>query len=501
MLAFQYHCKHRDRTRCDSRKKKVIKKTEIFHIFLENIGDYKLIRKGWSRDWMAEWDKEKSQKIALDYIDSVKKQLKEFIQENMVMLFENKRESLSHENLLSLAHELLLKELVKEPNREVTNIDNFVVQFICKRNTVLEILFQEKFDELELLIHTSITENLKTFNKQNFNFKSVLNALLSELQKIAMDMGSIEEFDSDNHFALFEMEKLGTNDSAVKKLPFKAMVQFLKMYFDPKLLQGKFMRHIFSEFQIDGLKVVASDNYALCSKRTEPILDEDTFQKLVNTGMFNSTELIFNIYEYVKQFQTVINGFEIELKQNEFHEMTASLRKEFQKKIFGCPSQCPSCGKFCEWEIHTNEGKCQIKTGHQISSMGGRVWNVDKDNTAVLFMCDDYKNYTHVTSPCGEMEWGEFKDKCGSEWNWTLPTDKMNTSKQLSNQKIMKDVWNKFGCGILNYYETQGTRISYVPYTDSEEMEMKKRLGQVNQSESRGFVIGSDLQIFIDYKH
>ena len=494
--AFKHHCENNSQISYDIRKKMDQKKSEIFETFSKNLGN--INREKWNRDWLAKRDKEKSQKFALEYIDLVKKELRSFVNQKMETLFEDRRESLSHESLLSLAHELFLKELAKEPSKEVTDVDNFVVQFICNRNIVLEKLYQEKFDELELLIHTSIKESLKTFHKENFNIKGVLNILFSELQKIAFSKGSIEGFDSDNNFALFERDKLNPNDSAVKKLPFRAMVQFLEMYLDPKLPQGKFMKQIFSGFEIDGLKVVVSDNYALCSKPIEPILDEDTFQKLVNTGMFNSTELIFNIYEYVKQFQEVINGFEIELRQNEFHEMAASLRNEFQKKIFGCPSQCPSCGKFCEREVHTNEGKCQIKTGHQISSMGGKVWNADKDNTAVLFMCDDYKNYTHVTSPCGEMEWGWFKDKCGSEWNWNLPTDEMNTSKQLSNQKIMKDVWNKFGRGILNYYETQGTRISYVPYTDSEEVEMKKRLGQANQSGGRGSV--SSGEIFIDYK-
>ena len=84
--------------------------------------------------------------------------------------------------------------------------------------------------------------------------------------------------------------------------------------------------------------------------------------------------------------------------------MITSLKSDFETNMIGCPSLCPSRGKFCEREIHTNEGKCQIRTGHQISSMGGKVWNVDKDNTAVLFMCDVYQEQTQIFSP----NWGEF---------------------------------------------------------------------------------------------
>ena len=327
------------------------------------------------------------------------------------------------------------------------------------------------------------------------NIKSVMNLLISDSEKNGK--GNFQCFNSDRNFELAEPNIYDPNDSKIKKLPFKAMTHYLKMYLDPKVPLGKFMKHIFGGFEIDGIKIIVSDSFVLCSKPTEPVLELETFEKLERTGMFDSTQLNLNIYDYIKQFQVVLENLRIEIGKNEFKGMVEPFKTEFKKKIFGCPSQCPSCGKFCEREVRTNEGKCQIKTGHQISSMGGKVWNADKDNTAVLFMCDDYKNYTHLMLPCGKMTWGGFKDKCSSEWNWTLPTDEMNTSKQLSNQKIMKDVWNKFGRGILNYYETQGTRISYVPYTDSEEVEMWRH---AKRSGGRGSVSSGDLQIFIDYK-
>ena len=54
------------------------------------------------------------------------------------------------------------------------------------------------------------------------------------------------------------------------------------------------------------------------------------------------------------------------------------------QQAIGCLHQCPSCGKYCDKE-DGHGGKCQITTGHQICSMGGKVWrNKEEDMAAVL---------------------------------------------------------------------------------------------------------------------
>ena len=101
--------------------------------------------------------------------------------------------------------------------------------------------------------------------------------------------------------------------------------------------------------------------------------------------------------------------------------------------------------------------------------MGGKVWNADEDNTAVLFMCDDYNNHTQISLTNDTLQWYAFKVQCGKEWNWDLPEGFRD--KQLSNPKFMKDIWDKFGRGILKYQnQKQGTNISFVPYTTYEEV-------------------------------
>ena len=469
--AFKFLWSQKAKIRRENREKKDNKRQDHLQYFLQKIKNRKMARGTWNRDTMAESDKKFSQKYASDYLASVKRGLITFEQQNYLKTFlEDRKELLSHESILNLAQDVLFKELLKDPGEEVTDTENFVVQFICNRNHLFKLMFEEKWAEMENILYQTISQNLKMgFEKKTSVLINTVSKLLHELDDKSHEMVSTRGFDSDSNF---ESVEFGELDLAEKKeLPFKAMNTYLKNYFDPTITPESFSQHFFNIFEVNGHKFRVSDTYSLCCKPTEPILDEDTFKKLENTKMFNTTELIFNIYEYIKQFKLTLKHYRVELKHKEFKEMVAALKSEFEKDVVGCPSQCPSCGKFCEREIHPNQGKCQIKTGHQISSMGGKVWGIDKDKTAVLFMCDDYKDHTQVFLPCGVMEWGEFKDKCGNEWNWILPNDEKYRTKQQFNQKTMIDVWNKFGRGILNYYyKTEKTQITYVPYTSYEEV-------------------------------
>ena len=102
---------------------------------------------------------------------------------------------------------------------------------------------------------------------------------------------------------------------------------------------------------------------------------------------------------------------------------------------------------------------------HQICSMGGKVWHHDSEQTAVLFMCDDYRNDTRVAIPGYNMNWGQFKEKCGFKWDWTVPTEEKYVTLQRNNRKKVMQIWNTFGEAILQYYRHKGANIKYVPYT------------------------------------
>ena len=464
--AFKFLWKKKVQFRQENTKKKETEKKGLYQYFSQKIEQHKMILGKWDRNWMAKIDKEISQKYSFDFSESVKRGLKTSKQQNLMNFLEDtcKRESLSHDSMLSQAYEMVLEELEKNPEDEVTDTENFVVQYICNRNEVLQKIFTNKWEEVEKELYRNISKNIKLdFSKIISILKNVLQILLQDLDKQRKDF----EFDSDNYFKFIEQ----SNFQETKKIRFKAMNLYLRNYLDPTVTPEEFGNFLHDILKIDGFEIKFCEANRLPSKQPTLVLEEDTFRRLHNTEMFNDTELIFNIYNYVKHFLSGLDEYLIELRQDEFQEMIAPLKGEFEKNMIGCPSQCPICGKFCEREIHTNEGKCQIKTGHQISSMGGKVWNKGGDSTAVLFMCDDYKDHTQIQLLGSSIEWGEFKDKCGGEWYWDPHTEENSKMKKEANPKLMKDIWNKFGRGILKYQnQKQSTNISFVPYTTYEEV-------------------------------
>ena len=96
--------------------------------------------------------------------------------------------------------------------------------------------------------------------------------------------------------------------------------------------------------------------------------------------------------------------------------------------------------------------------------MGGKVWNNDEEHTAILLMCDDFTEHTNVCLPGASLNWSDFIDKSSNDWNWSPPEDETCHILRYGNKVKMRDIWNKFGRGILNYYADRGTHITYVPY-------------------------------------
>ena len=192
-------------------------------------------------------------------------------------------------------------------------------------------------------------------------------------------------------------------------------------------------------------------------------LDTSCHKKLLNTKLFNS-ESIFNIQQYVKEFFSVVAGYEYEITRTEFEEIVQPFKNEFETTALNCQSQCPSCGKLCERKLHPHIGKCYIRTGHRICSMGGKVWENDVQRHAIVSMCDDYSDETMVTVPGCEMSWGKFKDKSRDDWDWTIPQDEASRKLTIQNRQNIIAIWNKFGKGILEYYESRNIQIQFTPY-------------------------------------
>ena len=474
-IGFKSLWETKTKKRSENKSKTESEKLNLLQYFLQKIENRKMIRGKWDRNKMRDSDQNISKKFAKDFLGGIERGVVTGQQPTIEHYFKVRRGGLSHESIFLSADDTITKGLsTSDGDSDLFDINNFVVQYICNRNELIRNMFQKQWSILEDELYTVTAKEMKyKFTKQVGTLKKVLEKLIGDLvdrcSKPGSDCSESKALDSDSNFELAEMG--GPKEVCIES-PFKAMLTYLRKYLDPTVSSQEF-EDFFSKtegFSEDGVKIKLSDTYILCEKQIDPInvLDEDTFKKLSNTKMFHS-ENIFNIHEYTTNYLSVLTEYEYNLEKNKFAEMIKPIKEEYEKDVIGCPSQCPSCGKLCERKLHQNEGNCQIKTGHQICSMGGNVWNSDKDRTAVLFMCDDYTDKTRVLIPGQRMNWGEFKEKCGNEWDWTLPKDDKFLAKQRSNREKMRNIWNKFGRGILKYYlDTFGKEIKYIPYSVDE---------------------------------
>ena len=457
-------------------RKKDEKKSNYRHYFLQKIENRKMVRGGWNRERMKDSDHQIAKKFASDFISAVERGILNIFKSSFENLFRERKDSLSHESIFFLANSLITKEISKS-DEEILDTRNFVVQFICNRNESMKRIFDDLWCQANDEVYRVIAQEMKAeFTKQITNLIQVLKMLLRDLTDSSIKSGHPVEkaSDSDSNFEIVSMiEGKGNENQKLleKEGPFKAMVTYLKMYLDPNVNPAHFQNFFSDIFKIEGKKIQKSDTYILCDKPSIPRLDEDTFRKLENTKMF-SNENIYNIYEYATAFLQVLGSSRYTISPEEFANMVQNIKDDYKKEVLGCPSQCPSCGKLCEKKIHPRNERCHIKTGHQICSMGGKVWNNDLKRTAVLFMCDDYKDYTKVTLQGRTTTWGQFKEKLATEWEWKLPREEKYATLQAHNQDKMIRIWNKFGRAILKYYadEEDGPAITYIPYTSFDEV-------------------------------
>ena len=453
--------------------------------FLQKVKNLKSVKGGWERKEMREGDLTMAKKFAGDFLAAVWRGVNTACERSIYEeYFEKEADRFLHQNILLLATERVTEELRRGKNHLVgqKSIDenNFVLQFICNRIQTLKDIFQEEWRKLSNELYSRIVGNMQIkFTKQIATFEYILENLLEGLEGMCKEKDRFLEVgtDSDSNFEV--ASGAATEKSAcdpghkAREAPFKAMVLFLEKYFNPKVSPEEFNEFFTAAFEVDSVKIIRHhDTDVLFDKLNDPtkILDEDLFQKLSDTNMFASTETIFNIKVYVQEFLRTLNCYEYQVTVDEYENILKATKEQFESHIINCPSKCPSCGKFCEKEIHPQDGKCQILTGHQLCSMGGNAWNTNEDKTAILIMCEDYKEDSPVLIPGQNMKWWEFKEKCGDHWDWTLPTEEEYVTLQKENRGRMKKIWNKYGREILKYYENRGTHITYILYTSPEEI-------------------------------
>ena len=455
------------------------KKEDTLKYFLRKVENQKLARGNWDRK-----ERRKGDIIATTFagkfLAGVWREIYATCEQNIEdKYFDKEKDKLSHKSILLLAN-AIIKGMLLHPDR--TNDEySFVVQFICNRTQCLKSLFHLEWTKVVDKLHDKICENMEENLSQKVTIvKNILEQFIGQLKVMCTEKNRLEEIgtDSDSSFEVVDdqaiTEQSVTNINPVTRvIPLKAMVSFLKMYLDPKVSPQDFNQFFNKDFQVGDLRVRKHPKtYVLFEKPNNPehILDEETFKKLSDTNMFVSTEEIFNIEVYLHKFLHALNSYQFQMTKTEYENLLETTKEKFEAGIINCPRQCPSCGKFCEKELHPNGGKCQIMTGHQMCSMGGNVWNTNEDRTAVLLMCEDYMDYSPVLIPGQNMTWAEFKEKFCNEWDWELPADPTYIALQKENHETIKDIWKIFGKEILKYYRDRGTHITYTTYTSPKEI-------------------------------
>ena len=444
------------------------KKVKYLDFFLQKVESRKLAKGNWDRKKMREIDKNISNKFALDFINNVRRGIINDENPFIEQIFLDQSKNLSHKSIFLLMNEVVSKEIQSHSEEEVWDQKNIVIQYICNRNEVVKKIFQGRWEEVVDNIYCEVLHDIRNnFLEQIRTVKDLIENLLKNLlEKAENEL----RFDSDSNFERADKADLL---EYFREIPCRALMLYLEMYFDPAVTPENLNAFFDGTFNINDVEMMKMKDWVLCEKPKDPnlVLDKEVSKKLQNTKIFNK-EKIFNISVYLKKFLSTLNCYEFELLKSEFEnlECVKKFKDDHEASVLSCPEQCPSCGKPCDRELHPHSGKCQIKTGHLICSMGGKVWQNDEDKTAVLLSCDDYKDSTEVKIPGKRMKWGEFKDETGNEWDWSLPADEDYKVLQLENREKMKNIWNIFGKGILNYHAEKGKIIKYIPYTSFEDV-------------------------------
>ena len=450
----------------ERKAKREAKRIQYFDYFRQKIEQRKiLIENGKQiRRKIGEINVKNSKQFALDFLSCVKRGLFTTEQPKFDHYFGKKKNTLFYEDIISIANRYITRELEEDPETEILEQDNFAIRYICDRNNEIKRIFLELWDKLQAEMFHSINSEMRLkFYELIQPVKNVLIALLHDLigpSPLSMTSEHIP-WDSDNNFEVAEFESCEQVPINVRRdIPSKAMVMYLQMYLDPLVSHKKFQDTFKTDntFVVDGVNVKISETYVFPDKPVSPVLSEDLFKKLTNIRMFSSED-IFNLYDYVNEFLSVLNNYTFNVSSDEFTKLISHIKEIYDRHAIGCSNQCPTCGKFCERKFD-HEGRCLIKTGHQICSMGGKVWNTDGQKSAVLLVCDDLEGDTVCALPKVDICWWEIKQYWGNEWDWI--TDR---ALIIANRIRMKTIWNKFGRGILNYHSARGNHITYVPYT------------------------------------
>ena len=361
--AFKSLCETKANNRFEIRQKNYEEKCHKLDYFMRKVESRKMARGNWDRREMRDNDRKTSNQFAMDFLESIKRGIETDKKSNIEIELNKQKDSFSHKNIFLLINKMISEELEVEPDTEILDPNSFVIQCICNRNEVIKNMFLEKwnifFEDLYLETFEAMR---KVFNDQTAKLIEVLKVFLLNLEKKRGKLGISAGigFDSDSIFVISkETERDDITQVRTRESPLKAIALYLNMYLDPKVSARVFKRFFDRDCIIDGIRMKFQEDSLLCSDKPTNrtlLLDKLTFKKLTNTKMFNS-EHIFNINEYITEFVKTLLSYKFEISRDEFEDLFKDQKEEIDSNLIGCHSMCPSCGKFCEREMHTNSGR------------------------------------------------------------------------------------------------------------------------------------------------
>ena len=432
----------------DDLKKYFVNKVEISKIIQFNVESVD----------SAKSDSDVAQKCANSYSESLRYEMRYGLSSRFDEQLSSNKELFDYDSISEEAQKIISKAL--NDDAPVRGHDNFVVKYYCQRNEALGEIFEKRWEKFFSEISNDIVRET-TENQQN-EVSIVLDKLSSILQCLEI-VEDKSKFNSANFFKPCEEQPKDCDEFQLNESSYRSMTLFLKYAMNPSY-NVEYVKKFFTDgFECNNIKMKLESDILL-QENVLQSLNTGVIYELLQENKFFNSELLFNIYSFLKSLRNDIQRIKINITVGELRDKTTYTKLNQSKSSLGCPRQCPCCGKFCDWNIH-GQVRCH-SSGHQFPSMGGKVWANDKHHSAVFLRCEDYTDEMYVALPGRLIKWKEFKRVTERAWDWQSDTEISKSEKTKRRVRLIK-IWDKFGKGILEHHRLHsGARIAFRPYEE-----------------------------------
>ena len=396
-----------------------------------------------------------AEKYALTYTKSLQDRITIDLMNNGEKMLQTDKQMFSYQSLTREAVQTLSNYLNSEENS--SDYFHYVVKYYCARNTVLEEIFNKRWEDL---ISSKISEVVDDVVEV---YKGEIITIVTQLREF-IKLVDIERLNSKQ---CFKPKKAQTNEYDAFNLnesPYRSMMMYLQYLLDPKFTLADMKRYFGKNFYYNDIKMKPPSDVLLKRKVSNSCKLRNLSTHLQNEGFFIS-ELIFNLHTFLSHFINHLQRYQLKKSVRHYINILTSIKAKYLKDSLGCSKKCPSCGISCDQRAG-HFSKCYSTTGHQFASMGGMTWGNDKQHSAIFLRCEEYTDDLIMALPDCLINWKEFKLLTSNKWDWEKSSQiSIEESKQRMYKIIM--VWNRFGEGILKYHKIMNqVDIEYRPHEE-----------------------------------